>query len=169
MDESLRARLVERRRLAQKRTERQQYSAAFRAVSPGLFDAGLRFARLPPVANRRLLAPFASVPGQDEEFVLDGMPAASSQAWTSFAERDRLCRTALMDLVTSDAPVAVVWHPYTSGLRIRPADLISQFGPVLDAGNGGAVWIVPISGDEWLIQVGYWSRTVSWVPDALAS
>jgi hypothetical protein len=74
-----------------------------------------------------------------------------------------------MDLVTSDAPVAVVWHPYTSGLRIRAADLISQLGPVLDAGNGDAVWIVPVSGDGWLIQVGYWSRTVSWVPDALAS
>lgn len=164
MDESHRARLLERRRLAQKRNERQQYSATFRAVSPGLRAEDLRFARLPPVANQRLLEPFASTPGKDEEFVFDGIPAATTHAWLSFDQRDILCRTALIGLAPADRAVAVIWHPYTSGLRIRVTDLTSQITPVLDAGNGGAIWIVPVAGEGWLIQIGFWSRTVSWVP-----
>ena len=167
MDESHRARLLERRRLAQKRNARQEYSATFRAVSPGLRAEGLRCARIPPVASRRLLEPFASTPGEDEEFVFDGIAAETTHAWASFDQRDILCRTALIDLTPADRAVAVIWHPYTSGLRIRVADLTSQISPVLDAGNGGATWIVPVSGEGWLIQIGFWSRTVSWVPAAL--
>ena len=166
MDESHRAQLLERRRLAQKRNVRQEYSATFRAVSPGLRAQGFRFARLPPVANHRLLEPLASTPGEDEEFVFDGIAAATTHAWASFDQRDILCRTALIGLAPADRAVAIIWHPYTSGLRIRAADLIAQIRPVLDAGNGGATWIVPVSGEGWLIQIGFWSRTVSWVPAA---
>jgi hypothetical protein len=166
MEETLRERLVERRRLAQRRGERQDYSASFRAVLPGLRSEGLRFSRLSPVASRRLLEPFASTPGEDEEFIFDGMPAATTHGWSSDTERDGLCQTALMELGPAGTTVAVIWHPYTSGLRIRVADLLSHITPVLNAGNGGATWIVPVSGEGWLIQVGFWSRTVSWVPAA---
>jgi hypothetical protein len=94
------------------------------------------------------------------------MPAANTQAWASFDQRDILCRTALIDLAPADRAVAVIWHPYTSGLRIRVADLTWQITSVLDAGNGEATWIVPVAGEAWLIQIGFWSRTVSWVPAA---
>ncbi|MCU0891293.1 MAG: hypothetical protein MUE77_06015 [Sandarakinorhabdus sp.] len=163
MDEIRRARLVERQRMAVKRRERQEYSVSFRAILPRLQAAGLRFSRLPPVANQQLVEQFAFIPIEDEEFTLKGLPAASSFAWSSFAERDGLCRAALMALTPADASLAVIWHPYMSGLRIRTADLISQIGPVLDAGNGQATWIVPVSGEPWLVQIGFWSRTVSWV------
>jgi hypothetical protein len=168
MDDSLRARLVERRLLAQKRSRRQELSRAFRNVSPALRAAGVRFSRLPPAANDRVLGSLTCGPGQDEELDFSRLPEAFTKPWASSEARDVLCGAALADLVPGEAAVAVVWHPSSSGLRIGAADLISQMAPVLDEGNGDTTWIVSATGGRWLIQIGYWSRTVSWtrnVPD----
>lgn len=164
MEEQVRDQLVARRKLNQARRQRQENSISFRRISPGLRSAGVRFSRLPPTASERLTRRLTSGPGEDEEVHFGHLPAAHTQSWSSFAERDALCRAALAAVASVDAKVAVVWHPACSGLRIAVSDLLVHVETVLNEGHGEATWIVSASGERWLIQIGFWSRTLSWAP-----
>jgi hypothetical protein len=165
MDEPRRARLVEKRRLAQLRARRAAVSAVFRRVAPGLRAAGTRCSKLVPERCLTALGDLTSGPGEDERLLWAPIGNGTCPRWESAAERDWRLREALADCTGPEARVAVLWHPYEAGLSLRAADLARHAGPILDAGGGGTTWIVAADGGRWLIEVAYWDRELCWTPD----
>ncbi|HEY0414191.1 MAG TPA: hypothetical protein VGD66_13735 [Allosphingosinicella sp.] len=164
MDEDRRARLAEKRRLAQLRRARATASAAFRGVAPALRAAGVKCSKLVPARCREALGPLTGGPGEDERLLWAPIPNGTCARWTSAADRDALLREALARCAAPDAKVAVVWHPYEAGLALRAADLAAQASPILDAGHGGTIWIVAAQGGPWLIEAAFWDRELCWTP-----
>lgn len=152
-----RAALEDRRRLAALRRARAEQATAFRRVSPLLCAAGVRFAKLPPARIARDWGALFAGPGADEELDLSGMSAARLDAWDTREARDALVRAALAQVAPAD-PAALVWHPSRAGLRLPVQALVAHLRPLLDEGAGDTVWIVT---GGWLVQVGWWSRTVA--------
>jgi hypothetical protein len=164
MDEARRDRLRERQRLAKLRRARQAVSATFRAVAQRLCERGVRFSKLVPERCREALGMLTSGPGEDERLLWAPIPNGTCAGWESEAERDALLREALAACTAPDAKVAVVWHPYEAGLRLRAADLADCAALVLDAGGGGTTWIVGGDGGRWLIEAAWWDREICWTP-----
>jgi hypothetical protein len=162
IDEARRARLVETRRLAQLRARRTAESARFRGVAAGLRAAEVPCSKLVPERCREALGDLTHGPGEDERLLWPPIPEGTCRRWESAAERDSLARQALAACAAGDSKVAVVWHPYEAGLRLRAADLAVHAGPILDAGHGDTIWIVAADGGRWLIEVAFWDREVCW-------
>jgi hypothetical protein len=162
MDEARRAPLVEKRRLAQLRARRAAESARFRGVAPALRAAGVRCSKLVPERCRSALGDLTGGPGEDERLLWAPIGNGTCGRWESAAERDSLLREALAACAGAEAKVAVVWHPYEAGLRLRAADLAAHAGAILDAGRGDTIWIVAADGGRWLIEVAYWDREICW-------
>jgi hypothetical protein len=162
VDEQTRQRLLEKRRMAQARRSRAELSVAFRNVAPVLCGAGHRFSKLMPAANRRLLGALASGPGADEELDFNWIPGAQTSRWSDKGERDLLCCRALRAVAGDDERVAVIWHPAKAGIRLAASALRSQVTLLLDEGGGDTIWIVSGRGGHWIIQVAFWSGTVSY-------
>jgi hypothetical protein len=154
--------LIERRRLAQLRRARAEISGSFRQVARRLCTAGIRCSKLMPVHIARLLGDKASGPGEDEELDLSWIPGAQLAAWSHPAQRDDLCGRAIRAVAREDESVALVWHPARAGLRMRAADLREQVSILLDEGHGDTTWLVSASGADWLIQIAFWSSTISY-------
>ncbi|HEY0113356.1 MAG TPA: hypothetical protein VGB59_09435 [Allosphingosinicella sp.] len=166
MDEDKRSKLIEKRRLAQVRRERQERSARFRSVGRLLCESGVRFSKLVPERCREALGSLASGPGQDERLLWAPIPNGICERWGSKAERDDLLRRALARCAAkAETKVAVVWHPFEAGLRLSAGDLALHAGPILDAGDGGTIWIVAADGGSWLIETAYWDRELCWTPN----
>jgi hypothetical protein len=164
MDEGRRAKLVEKRRMAQLRTERQRVATTFRKVAPVLRGLGLHFTRLSPEACRAALGRLTAGPGQDERLLWGPIANGSCRSWESPAERDALLAEALAGCgATGEARVAVVWHPFQAGLGMRGADLARHPAPLLDP-VADTVWIVAAEGGPWLIEVAFWDRELCWTP-----
>lgn len=159
-----RAKLVEKRRLAQVRRERQNVSATFRRVAPSLCEHGLRFSKLVPERCREALGTLASGPGRDERLLWGDVPGGTCVRWEDKARRDAHVRRALACCVAPTSSVVVIWHPFQAGLRLRAADLAAHAAPVLDAA-GDTIWIVAAEGGPWLIEVVFWDREVCWAPN----
>jgi hypothetical protein len=165
VDEQRRARLAEKRRMGQLRLERQRVSAKFRAVAPLLCERSLRFSRLAPERCRAALGPLTGGPGQDERLLWAPIANGTCRSWETQAERDALLGEALAGCgAAGEARVAVIWHPFESGLRIGAGDLARHAGPVLELGGGGTIWVVAAEGGPWLIEMAYWDREVCWTP-----
>jgi hypothetical protein len=162
MDEARRSRLTEKRRLAQLRARRAAESAAFRRVAPALRSAGIPCSKLVPERCRAALGDLTSGPGEDERLLWAPIGNGTCRGWESAAERDSLVREALAACTPPEARVAVVWHPFEAGLRLRAADLAAQAAAILDAGAGGTIWIVGADGGRWLIEAAYWDRELCW-------
>jgi hypothetical protein len=154
-----RARLVEKRRLAQLRLSRALLSRAFRSVGRILCERDVRFSKLMPSRCVEVLGPLVSGPGQDERLLWDRVPGRSCDTWTSNEHRDDLLRQALSACTHADAPVAVIWHPASAGLRIGAPDLAAHAAPILD-GEPGTIWIVAAHGGPWLIEIAFWDKEV---------
>jgi hypothetical protein len=164
MDEARRARLVETRRLAQLRARRAAESARFRAVAPALRAAGVPCSKLVSERCRSALGDLTRGPGEDERLLWAPIGNGTCRRWESSAERDALLREALARCAAPDSKVAVVWHPYEAGLRLRAADLAALVGAILDAGRGDTIWIVAADGGPWLIEAAFWDRELCWTP-----
>lgn len=162
MEEAQRARLIERRRLAQLRRERAAASAAFRGVAPLLCERGVRFSKLVPERCRAALGTLASGPGRDERLLWGPTADGTCRGWETEAERNALLRRALAGCTGAETKVAVVWHPFRAGLRIAAAALAVHAGPVLEAGAGDTTWIVAADGGPWLIEVAWWDWEICW-------
>ena len=156
---------MERRRLLALRRRRSEISGAYRRVAAALCPLGVRTTKLMPVRLEQLLGPLVSGPGQDEELDFSRIPGARTHPWSTAAERDTLCRTALSAVAAPGEAVALIWHPARAGARIGSADFRAHAGLLLDEGRGDTTWIVSASEGPWLIQVGYWSATLSWAPN----
>lgn len=128
-----------------------------------LCERGVRFSKLVPERCRTALGRLASGPGQDERLLWHWIGNAAGSIWTAKAERDALLGEALAACAAPETPVAVVWHPFRAGLRLRAADLAANAAPVLDA-TGETVWIVAAEGGPWLIEVAFWDREICWTP-----
>lgn len=162
MDEAQRARLIERRRMAQLRSARAAVSEKFRSVAPALRAAGVRAAKLVPARCRAALGPLTGGPGRDERLLWDKVPDATCRYWRDEAERDALVRAALACCAAPDTRVALVWHSFEAGLSIPAGDLAAHAASVIGAGDGGTTWIAAAEGGPWLIEVAYWDREVCW-------
>lgn len=164
IDARQRARLLERRRLLALRRARAATVATFRDVAPLLCDAGLRFAKSTPAANRRSLGRLTEGPGQDGELDFGWIENAAVDHWTTAAEEARLVRAALAACAGPDTRVTVVWHPAEAGLRIAAGDLARHVETILAAATE-AVWIVAAAPGDWIIQAGRWTEAVAYCPD----
>jgi hypothetical protein len=164
MDPTRRDALLERRRLEQLRRRRRELSAGYRRVALALCAQGVRASKLMPPRNEAVLGPLAAGPSQDEELDFAWMGNARIAAWETSAERDALCRAALTVLTAPADRIAIIWHPARAGLSIRSADLLAHLPLVLDEGNGDTTWIAAARAGPWLVQIGFWSRTLSWSP-----
>jgi hypothetical protein len=162
MDALTRARLAERRHMLNLRRRRAEISASFRRVAPVLCAAGVRCTKLMPIHIERVLGRLASGPGQDEELDLNWIAGSKVSSWSGGRQRDTLCRQALSAVAEADEQVAVIWHPARAGARIGAADLRSHMPVLLEEGKGDTTWLVSASGGAWLIQIGFWSATVSY-------
>jgi len=150
MDTDNRSRLLERRRLLQLRRARQEQSRTFRNIAETLCGKGLRrFARIPAVECQRIASRFAHLPGQDERFL---WPDHQRRQWRDEAERDFLLRQALLSCTNLNGSVAVIFHPYQSGLRIGAASLAEFATEILDP-LYEALWITAYQPASWLIEV----------------
>jgi hypothetical protein len=163
MDEARRARLVERRRLAQLRIRRAELSATFRHLGRILCERGVRFSKLVPERCREALGTLASGPGEDERLLWGPIRNGVCSPWSSDPHRDSLLRSALAACARDDEAVAVVWHPCRAGLRIRAGDLASQSAAILGELHD-TVWIVAAAGGPWLIEVAYWDGELCYTP-----
>src|SRR4051812_32710354 len=161
MDDLRRHRLAERKQMLQLRLRRQVESETFRSVAGPLCAAGVRFSKIPPERNRVVLGPLIAGPGQDEELDFGWMPEAQTSLWSSDAQRDTLCRWALAAVAAPDERIAIIWHPVRAGLSLRRQDAATHIALLLDAGRGDTIWIASAAGGAWLIQIGFWSSTVS--------
>lgn len=164
MDAALRAKLVERREMLTLRRRRAELSAGYRGVALPLCRQGVRCAKLMPVHIAAILGGRASGPGEDEELDLSWVPGSVRSHWSSPAERDALCRAALDAVAEDDEQAAVVWHTMRAGARLRAADLEAHVTAFLEEGNGETTWIAGVS-RRWLVQVAFWSGSVSYAPD----
>lgn len=162
MDPARRTALAERRRLLDLRRRRTEQSAAFRRVAVPLCAAGVRFSKLVPSRNAALFGPLTAGPGQDEELDFACIADAQIVSWSTSAERDALCRRVLAAVAGEDESVALVWHPVIAGIRLRASALRAHITPLLDQGRGQTTWIASAAGGRWLVQVGFWSRTISY-------
>lgn len=155
MDLERRARLEEKRRLAQLRRRRSEISATFRGLAIPLRRLGVPVSKLMPHRCREALGPLASGPGRDERLLWAPIPGGRCERWASPPHRDSLLRAALDRCARPDEAVAVIWHPFEAGLRIAAADLAAHAPVVLEALHG-TVWIVAAAGGPWLIEIAYW-------------
>lgn len=164
MDEVRRARLIERRRLAQIRAQRAALSEAFRAVAPGLRARGVRCAKLMPERCRTALGRLASGPGRDERLLWKPIPNGVCRPWQTERERDSLLAAGLAACAAPETPVAVVWHPCRAGLRLAASALAANAAEIINASAGDTIWIVAADGGPWLIEIAYWDREICWTP-----
>jgi hypothetical protein len=158
MDETRRNALLEKRRLLRLRHARRDVSASFRRVACGLRREGVRCAKLMPEACRHALGTLASGPGRDERLDWTVIRNGSCRTWTSDEERNRLVASALAACTRPEARVAVVWSPFSAGLRIGADDLARHADAILDEAT--EIWIVAADGGPWLIEVSHWDREV---------
>ena len=158
-----RARLLERRKLAQLRLHRAELSRTFRSVGRILCEREVRFSKLMPSRCREALGPLIGGPGRDERLLWDHVPGRRCESWTSDGHRDALVRQALSTCTDAATPVAIVWHTATAGLRISADDLAAHAAPILDA-ERDTIWIVAAHGGPWLIEVAFWDKEVCFAP-----
>jgi hypothetical protein len=166
MDAATRDRLVERRRMLGLRRRRHEISASFRRVAPVLCAAGVRPVKMMPVQIARVLGSLGSGPGEDEELDLSWAAGFERSTWSSPEQRDTLCRWALSAVAHEHEEVAVIWHPVRAAARVSVAAVRSHTKLLLDEGKGDTIWLVSANGNSWLIQIGYWSSTISYAADA---
>ena len=158
MDDSRRSRLLEKRKLLHLRLARQGFSTSFRRVAFALRRDGVRCSKLSPAACRRAIGTLAGGPGQDNRLDWAPIRNGTCRTWSDEEERDRLVARALAACTTWESHVAVVWSPFSAGLRLRAEDLARHAGAILEEAT--ETWIVAADGGPWLIEVSYWDREV---------
>jgi hypothetical protein len=148
--------------MEQLRRSRSDVSAIFRGVAANLCAGGIRFSKLMPIHNQRVLGPLTAGPGMDEELDFSWIPGAQRVTWSGDAQRDTLFRWALSAVARREEQVAIIWHPALAGVRLAEAAARSEARLLLDAGRGDTIWVAGAKGGAWLIQVAFWSATVSY-------
>ncbi len=92
------------------------------------------------------------------------MNNASIEWWDTSTETADLLRKALAACARPDERVAVIWHPFEAGLRLKAGDLAAHVEFILEDADW-TTWIVSAKPSSWLIQVGDRSRTVAYSPN----
>jgi hypothetical protein len=142
--------LLYRRRLLQRRLARIAKCETFRAAAAPIRCAGVRFSRLPPVAVSRAMGDLRFLPGKGERIDWSQVKESTCLSWRETSSRGGMFRAALEACAANHDPVAVIWHPSVSGMRIRAGDLKDHAQSILDLGS--EIWICHADGGSWLIE-----------------
>ena len=152
MSDISRERLLDKRQALKLRLERRRVSGQARACGRLLCDAGVKFVKLVPHACRAALGGLSGLPGRDERFDWQAIPGGICERWENDAGRDRLFSEILGKCAAFDDRVAVIWHPFEAGLRLKAHDLAAHLPAFLD-GVHDVVWIVAAKDSPWLIEI----------------
>lgn len=155
--------LRQRRAMLQLRLARQRHAQTARELARSLHGAGLRrLSRLPPARGLALLAPFAHWPAQDERFVWTGIAGARCASWSDSDERDALFRRALAECAPADQRIVLLFHTVESGLVLDSGEA-SRVATLLLEPLHATVWVLPLRGHPWLIELSFGDSELCWL------